>query len=96
MDRPSPKPRPQVWLGGHWFTVVGILAPAPLAEELDTAALIGWPVAQQLLGSDGYATTVYTRGRGAPQASRRSRVRAAVQLNAGEPMPAPVSGSKYS
>ena len=31
------------------------------AEELDSAALIGWPVAKQLLGFDGYATTIYTR-----------------------------------
>ncbi|GLH97721.1 ABC transporter permease [Phytohabitans aurantiacus] len=54
-------PSVQVWLGGHWFTVVGVLHPVPLAEELDTAALIGWPVAESLLGFDGYATTVYTR-----------------------------------
>ncbi|MEH1124706.1 ABC transporter permease [Micromonospora sp. CPCC 206061] len=54
-------PEVQVWLGGQWFTVVGILHPVPLAEELDTAALIGWPVAGALLGFDGYATTVYTR-----------------------------------
>lgn len=54
-------PSVQVWLGGYWFTVVGVLHPVPLAEELDTAALIGWPVAESLLGFDGYATTVYTR-----------------------------------
>ena len=53
----------QVWLGEHWFTVVGILDPVELAPELDTAALIGWPVAQSLLGFDGHATTVYTRTR---------------------------------
>ena len=40
----------QVWLGGRWFTVVGILDPLPLAPELDSAALIGWPVARQLFG----------------------------------------------
>lgn len=51
----------QVYLGGHWFTVVGILAPVPLAPELNTAALVGWPVAQELLEFDGAATTVYTR-----------------------------------
>jgi putative ABC transport system permease protein len=53
----------RVWLGGRWFTVVGVLAPVPLAPELDTSALIGWPVAQQLLGFDGYPTTIYTRAR---------------------------------
>jgi putative ABC transport system permease protein len=52
-----------VWLGGHWFTVVGVLAPVPLAPELDSAALIGWSVAQSLLSFDGHPTTVYTRTR---------------------------------
>ena len=33
----------RVWLGSGWFTVTGILQPVPLAPELDTAALIGWP-----------------------------------------------------
>jgi putative ABC transport system permease protein len=51
----------QVYLGGHWFTVVGVLAPVVLAPELDSAALVGWPVAQSLLGFDGFPTTVYTR-----------------------------------
>jgi len=54
-------PSVQVWLGDRWFTVVGVLDPVPLAEELDTAALIGWPVATSDLDFDGYATTVYTR-----------------------------------
>jgi putative ABC transport system permease protein len=54
-------PDQRVWLGGQWFTVVGVLAPAPLAPELDTAALVGWPVAEKRLGFDGYATTIYTR-----------------------------------
>jgi putative ABC transport system permease protein len=54
-------PDQRVWLGGQWFTVVGVLAPAPLAPELDTAALVGWPVAEERLGFDGYPTTIYTR-----------------------------------
>jgi putative ABC transport system permease protein len=53
----------QVWLGGQWFTVVGVLAPVPLAPELDSTALIGWPVAAARLSFDGYPTTVYTRAR---------------------------------
>jgi putative ABC transport system permease protein len=56
-------PDAQVWLGGHWFTVVGVLDPVPLAEELDTSALVGWPTAESLLDFDGYPTTVYTRTR---------------------------------
>ncbi|BCJ49545.1 ABC transporter permease [Actinoplanes sp. NBRC 14428] len=54
-------PGPRVWLGGQWFAVVGILAPVPLARELDSAALIGWSAARRLLGFDGSPTTVYTR-----------------------------------
>ncbi|MCO1656488.1 ABC transporter permease [Pseudonocardia humida] len=59
--RTTAAPGAQVWLGERWFTVVGVLAPAPLAPELDTAALVGWPVAEQLLGFDGHPTTVYER-----------------------------------
>ncbi|MFD9949758.1 ABC transporter permease [Nonomuraea sp. NPDC059023] len=54
-------PDQRVWLGGQWFTVVGVLGPAPLAPEVDTAALVGWPVAEERLGFDGYPTTVYAR-----------------------------------
>ena len=56
-------PEQQVHLGGRAFTVVGLLAEAPLAPELDTAALVGWSVAEARLGFDGYPTTVYTRTR---------------------------------
>ena len=50
-----------VWLGERWFTVVGTLDPAPLAPELDSAALIGWPIAEELLGYDGAPTRLYER-----------------------------------
>jgi putative ABC transport system permease protein len=51
----------QVWLSGHWFTVVGILHPVTLAPELDRAALIGLPAAKRLFGNDGSPSTVYVR-----------------------------------
>jgi putative ABC transport system permease protein len=51
----------RVWLGGEWFTVVGVLAPVPLAEELDSAALVGWPAARTYLKFDGRPTRVYVR-----------------------------------
>jgi putative ABC transport system permease protein len=51
----------QIWLGGRWFTVVGILNPVPLAPELDLGALIGWRAAKRYLGFDGHITTIYTR-----------------------------------
>ncbi|MBB5785432.1 FtsX-like permease family protein [Jiangella mangrovi] len=51
----------QVWLGGEWFTVAGVLDPVPLAPELDSSALVGWPVAASLLDFDGSPTTIYQR-----------------------------------
>ncbi|WP_433116246.1 ABC transporter permease [Micromonospora sp. CA-246542] len=54
-------PQVQVWLGGRWFTVVGVLAAVPLAPELDTSALVGWSAATDYLGFDGHPSTVYTR-----------------------------------
>lgn len=54
-------PDVQVYLHGRWFTVVGILRPVPLAPELDSAALVGWPAATTYLGLDGHPTRIYTR-----------------------------------
>jgi putative ABC transport system permease protein len=51
----------QVWLGGRWFTVVGVLDPVTLAPELDRAALVGLPAAKALFGSDGAPSTIYVR-----------------------------------
>jgi len=51
----------QVWLGNHWFAVVGIMAPLPLAPELDRTALIGFRVARSLLGAHGSPVEIYVR-----------------------------------
>jgi putative ABC transport system permease protein len=51
----------QVWLGGRWFTVVGILQPVTLAPELDRTALVGLPAAKSLFGNDGSPSTIYVR-----------------------------------
>ena len=51
----------RVWLGGRWFTVVGILEPVTLASALDTAALIGFGVAGARFGLEPNASTVYVR-----------------------------------
>jgi putative ABC transport system permease protein len=50
-----------VWLGGRWFTVVGILAPISLVPMLDLSALIGWPAGERYLDFDGDITTLYLR-----------------------------------
>jgi putative ABC transport system permease protein len=51
----------QVWIGGQWFTVVGILDAMPLAPEIERSALVGWQVAQDRLGFTGHPGTVYVR-----------------------------------
>jgi putative ABC transport system permease protein len=48
-------------IDGHWFVVVGILEPLPLAPEIDRTALIGLPVAKELFGATGSPTTIYVR-----------------------------------
>jgi putative ABC transport system permease protein len=52
---------PRVYLGGQWFTVIGILGRADLDRTIDAAALVGYPTAQALLSFDGAPTTVYER-----------------------------------
>lgn len=54
-------PGTQVYLDGQYFTVTGILRPVPLAPEIDTAALVGFPVANALLGLGGHPTEIYLR-----------------------------------
>jgi putative ABC transport system permease protein len=50
-----------VWLGGQWFTVVGILDPVELAPDLDSAALIGLPIAKELFEAEGSASSIFVR-----------------------------------
>ncbi|MFJ8865367.1 ABC transporter permease [Streptomyces sp. NPDC102473] len=54
-------PGTRVWIGGRWFSLVGVLDPVPLAPELDSAALVGWPAARTYLRFDGHPSTVYVR-----------------------------------
>jgi putative ABC transport system permease protein len=54
-------PQERILIGSQWFTVIGVLNPAALAPELDTAVLIGWDIATDRFGFDGRATTVYTK-----------------------------------
>jgi putative ABC transport system permease protein len=50
---------PVVYLGGHWFTVVGILDSVPLLPNIDSSALIGYPIAHDLFGTALNPSTVY-------------------------------------
>lgn len=54
-------PGVRVWLGDRWFSVIGILGPMPLAEEIERSALVGFPAAERYLGFDGHPTTIYER-----------------------------------
>jgi putative ABC transport system permease protein len=54
-------PNTRIWLGRHWFTVVGVLNPLPLAPEIDLSALIGPAIGRQLLGYDGHPSRIYIR-----------------------------------
>jgi putative ABC transport system permease protein len=53
----------QVYVDGQYLTVVGILAPVDVAPEIDDAALVSFPVAEQDLGlpAIGATTRLYLR-----------------------------------
>ena len=60
----------RIRLGGQWFNVAGILEPSPLATDIDTTALVGYPAAQKYLGyvsvvrgeqKAGPPSTIYVR-----------------------------------
>jgi putative ABC transport system permease protein len=63
-------PDQRIWLGGQWFNVAGILKPSPLATDIDTSALVGYPAAKKYLGyvsiargeqKAGPPSTIYVR-----------------------------------
>jgi putative ABC transport system permease protein len=59
-------PGERIWVGptprsGQWFYLAGILHPAVLTPDIDTAVLVGFPGAQTYLGFDGHPSTVYLR-----------------------------------
>ena len=51
----------RIWLDNQWFYVAGILAPAVLAPNIDSSALVGFPAAERYLGFDGHPSTIYVR-----------------------------------
>jgi putative ABC transport system permease protein len=56
-------PGERIWVGNQWFSVIGILHPAVLTPEIDTAVLVGFPAAKTYLGFDGNPSTIYLRAR---------------------------------
>ncbi len=85
-------PGTRVWLGGRWFSLVGVLDPVPLAPEIDSAALVGWSAARTYLRFDGHPSTVYVRA----QDSRVAAVRAVLPATAHPEKPGEVQISRPS
>jgi putative ABC transport system permease protein len=54
-------PGERIWVGGMWFYVSGILAPAGLTPEIDDSVLVGFKAAERYLGFDGHPSTIYLR-----------------------------------
>jgi putative ABC transport system permease protein len=54
-------PAPQVYIGGRWFTVVGILDAVPLSPDIDRSVLIGWDAAGRWLRFNGHPTRIYVQ-----------------------------------
>ena len=59
--QPDPFPGERIWLGRQWFSVAGIIRPAVLAPEIDSAVLVGFPAAAAYLGFDKHPSTIYVR-----------------------------------
>jgi putative ABC transport system permease protein len=51
----------RIWIGEQWFSVIGILQPVELAQDLDRSVLIGRGVATELMDTDEAPGTVYIR-----------------------------------
>jgi putative ABC transport system permease protein len=52
---------PQVYIGGGYYTVVGILGAVTLDSSIDRTALIGLPIAQRLFATEANPEKVYVR-----------------------------------
>ena len=59
LDRVHPGSR--VWIDGRWVAVVGVLAPLPLAPDLDSSALVPESTAADEFGWDGRPTRLFAR-----------------------------------
>ena len=62
------RPGLRIWIApqsagatGQWFYLTGILNPAKLAPELDSAVLVGFPASARYLGLDGHPSQIYVR-----------------------------------
>jgi len=82
----------RVWIGDQWFSVIGILKPVELAQDLDRSVLIGRDIAIDTFGTDEAPGTVYLR----TQSDAVDDVRAVVAATANPADPDQVSVSRPS
>ncbi|HEY6738056.1 MAG TPA: ABC transporter permease [Actinopolymorphaceae bacterium] len=82
----------RIRVGDRWFYVAGILRPAALAPEIDTAVLVGFPAAATYLGFDGHPSTIYVRS----HTEQVDAVHAVLAATANPQAPNEVSVSKPS
>ncbi len=61
LEIPSAAGHLQLFLGGTWFTVVGILKPVLLDPSLDSDAFIGLPIAEKLFQTQPNPSEIYVR-----------------------------------
>ena len=85
-------PRERIWVGGMWFYVTGILNPAVLAPEIDSAVLVGLPAAERYLNFDGHPSEIYLRA----QTSQVDAVHAILAQTANPENPSEVDVSQPS
>jgi putative ABC transport system permease protein len=78
-----------VYIGGRWWTVVGIMRPIELTPDIDRAVLVGYAAAVEKLGADRSASTVYLRAD--PSAVTRVRDLVASAVNPQNPEEVDVS-----
>jgi putative ABC transport system permease protein len=74
----------RVYIGGRWFTVVGVMEPVTLDPNLDSQALMGFDAAAALLEGERDASTVYVRADPDAIAAARAKIAATANPEAPE------------
>jgi putative ABC transport system permease protein len=83
---------PQVYIGDHYYTVVGILKSVTLDTDVDRAALVGLPQARSSFGTETNPSTAYVR----TDDSKLKSIRALVPATANPEHPEEVQVSRPS
>jgi putative ABC transport system permease protein len=85
-------PGERIRLGGQWFYLAGILKPAVLTPDIDSAVLVGFPAAEHYLHFDGHPSTIYVRA----QTSQVNAVQSLLAATANPENPGQVTVSQPS